>query len=99
MPPRPARGTISRPTLIWIIVAAFLIASGVGVYLAVGKGARPATPAGSPISLESPPPPEPPADQSLQSYDGRAQFVDQDDPERLAGEMLYKRLDPLPRGR
>jgi hypothetical protein len=28
---RPARGSISRPTLIWLIVAGFLIGAGIGV--------------------------------------------------------------------
>src|SRR5688572_15012819 len=98
MPTRPVRGSISRPTLIWIVVAAFLITSGIGVYFAVRKGSNGAAPAGAPINLDAPPAPDV-TDGLPQSYDGRAQFSDKNDPNRLAGEMLYKRLDPLPRGR
>ncbi len=60
MPIRPARGSISRPTLIWIIVAGFLIASGIGVYFAIRRGSPAPAPPGAPINLGAVPPPPPP---------------------------------------
>src|SRR5690606_38589814 len=58
---------------------------------------------GPAVNLDPAVPQPPPTDLldsgAFSGENGRAQFADKDDPSRLAGEMLYRRFDPLPRGR
>lgn len=102
MPTRRARGSVSRSTLIWLIVAAFLIASGVALFVISRKGSRTTPPAGPSVNLDGAPPlpsSTTTPDGAVSSENMRIHIADRDDPSRLAGEMLFGRQDPLPRGR